>query len=137
MKTNESLELIDYVLSNDNQLTKELSELCFLFHILCKESCGLDMLFAQKYIHEHYAFKLEIGIELKDKIDIIYKKYNELIKKYPFMHYMYINKLNKLYSYDVVLNWYKEKLKFPLNEDMIKKIVNHFFVEFKIFKMKL
>ena len=66
MEEKETLELIDYVLSNDNnQTVRELSEFCFLFHKLCDKSFDLDTLFAEDYISTHYAFKLEVGIDPK------------------------------------------------------------------------
>lgn len=134
MKTNESLELIDYVLSNDNQTVRELSEFCYLFHNLCDKSFDLDTLFAEGYISTHYAFKLEVGIDSKKKITSIKKQYKELVEKYPFVHDMFITKLDKLYSYNSVLNWYKETIKYPMNDTMLKTLVDSFFSFFESFK---
>lgn len=137
METNESLELIDYVLSNDNQTVRELSEFCYLFHNLFSKSFDLDTLFAENYISAHYGFKLEVGLDSKKKIDSIKKQYKELVEKYPFVHDMFITKLDKLYSYNSVLNRYKRILNFPLNEHMIKCIVDSFLNEFEVFKEEL
>lgn len=134
METNESLELIDYVLSNDNQTVRELSEFCYLFHNLFSKSFDLDTLFAEDYISAHYGFKLEVGIDSKKKITSIKKQYKELVEKYPFAHSMYIPKLYKLYSHDSVLHRYKRIIKFPMNGYMFKALVDSFFSFFEDFK---
>lgn len=135
MKTNETLELIDHVLSNDNnQTVMELSEFCYLFHRLCRISFDLHTFFAADYLSLHYGFNSEYEFELQKKTNIINKRYNELVSKYPFAHSMYISKLDKLYSYDSVLTRYKEILKFPMNETMVKTLVDSFFSFFESFK---
>ena len=128
------MELIDYVLSNDNQTVRELSEFCYLFHNLCDKSFDLHTFFAADYLSLHYAFNSEYEFELQKKINIINKHYNELVSKYPFVHDMYITKLDKLYSYNSVLNWYKETIKYPMNDTMLKTLVDSFFSFFESFK---